>query len=96
MPEKERGTFDSLARDADETQFGVNVAQWVAQTYPQAISDLERLGQQSQFSELANSALPEMKSQLSEAQGILQSASASPQGQPTSTGTVSAPKTKSD
>jgi len=37
-----------------------------------------------------------MKSQLSEAQRILQSASASPNGQPTSTGTVTDPKKKSD
>jgi len=66
------------------------------QSYPQAISDLEKLGQQSQFSELANSAVPEMKSQLSDAQGILQSSSASPNGQPTSTGTVTDPKKKSD
>jgi hypothetical protein len=96
MPEKERGTFDSLARDADAMQFGVNVAQWVAQSYPQAISDLEKLGQRDQFSELVSSAVPEMKSQLSEAQRILQSASASPIGQPSSTGTVTDPKTKSD
>lgn len=96
MPEKERGTFDSLARDADAMQFGVNVAQWVAQSYPQAISDLEKLGQRDQFSELVSSAVPEMKSQLSEAQRILQSASASSTGQPISTGTVTDPKTKSD
>ncbi|WP_201861235.1 DUF4142 domain-containing protein [Microvirga soli] len=96
IPEKERGTFDSLARDADETQFGVNVAQWVVQSYPQAISDLEKLGQQGQFSELANAAVPEMKSQLSEAQRILQSASAAPNGQPASTGTITEPKKKSD
>jgi hypothetical protein len=96
IPEKERGTFDNLARDADATQFGANVAQWVAQSYPQAISDLEKLGQQSQFSELANSAVPEMKSQLLDAQSILQSSSASPNGQPTSTGTVTDPKKKSD
>jgi hypothetical protein len=96
IPEKERGTFDSLARDADATQFGANVAQWVVQSYPQAISDLEKLGQQSQFSELANSAVPEMKSQLSDAQRILQSTSASPNGQAISTGTVTDPKKKSD
>ncbi|WP_457091865.1 hypothetical protein [Microvirga sp. P5_D2] len=96
IPEKERGTFDSLARDADATQFGANVAQWVVQSYPQAISDLEKLGQQGQFSELAGSAMREMRSQLSEAQRILQSASASPNGQPTSTGTVTDPKKKSD
>jgi hypothetical protein len=80
IPEKERGTFDNL----------------VVQSYPQAISDLEKLGQRSQFSELANSAVPEMKSQLSDAQSILQSSSASPNGQPTSTGTVTDPKKKSD
>ncbi|MEE1609863.1 hypothetical protein [Microvirga sp. CF3016] len=68
----------------------------MAQSYPQAISDLEKLGQQGQLSELASSAVPEMKSQLSEAQRILQSASASPNGQPTSTGTVTDPKKKSD
>ncbi|WP_262268351.1 DUF4142 domain-containing protein [Microvirga yunnanensis] len=96
IPGKERGTFDSLARDADATQLGVNVAQWVVQSYPQAISDLERLGQQGPFSDLVGSALPEMKSQFSEAQRILQSASMSPNRQPTSTGTVTDPKTKSD
>ena len=96
IPEKERGTFDSLARDADETQFGVNVAQWVVQSYPQAIGDLERLGQQGQLGELVSSAVPEMKAQLSEAQRILQSASASPNGQPTATGTVTDPKKRSD
>jgi Domain of unknown function (DUF4142) len=96
IPEKERGTFDNLARDGDEVQFGANVAQWVVQSYPQAIGDLEKLGQQSRFQELASSALPEMKSQLSEAQRILQSAGASPNGQPTATGTVTDPKKKSD
>ncbi len=96
IPDKERGTFDSLARDADATQFGANVAQWVVQSYPQAISDLEKLGQQGQFSELMNTAVPEMKAQLSEAQRILQSASNTPGGQPTSTGTVTDPKKKSD
>lgn len=96
MPAQERGSFDNVARNADETQFGVIVAQWVAQSYPQAINALEQLGQQSQFNELASSALPEMKSQLSDAQTILQSASATPNGQPTSTGTVSAPETSSD
>lgn len=96
IPEKERGTFDSLARDADETQFGMNVAQWVVQSYPQAISDLEKLGQQGPFSELARSAVPEMKAQLSEAQGILQSASNASGSQPTATGTVTDPRKKSD
>jgi len=96
IPEKERGTFDNLARDGDEVQFGANVAQWVVQSYPQAISDLEKLGQQGQLGELASSAVPEMKAQLSEAQRILQSASASPNGQPTATGTVTDPKRKSD
>jgi hypothetical protein len=96
IPDKERGTFDSLARDADATQFGANVAQWVVQSYPQAIGDLERLGQQTQFSELVSSALPEMKAQLSDAQRILQSASASPNGQPSSTGTIADPTKKSD
>lgn len=96
IPEKERGTFDSLARDADATQFGANVAQWVVQSYPQAISDLEKLGQQGPFGELASAAVPEMKSQLAEAQRILQSASNAPSGQPTSTGTVTDPKKKSD
>lgn len=96
IPEKERGTLDNLARDADEVQFGVNVAQWVVQSYPQAIGDLEKLGQQGQFQELASSAVPETRSQLSEAQKILQSASNASGGQPASTGTVTAPKTKSD
>jgi hypothetical protein len=96
IPDKERGTFDSLARDADATQFGANVAQWVVQSYPQAISDLEKLGQQGQLNELASSALPEMKAQLSEAQRILQSASNASGGQPAATGTVTDPKKKSD
>lgn len=96
IPEKERGTFDNLARDGDEVQFGANVAQWVVQSYPQAISDLEKLGQEGQFQELASSAVPEMKAQLSEAQRILQFASASPNGQPTATGAVTDPKKKSD
>ena len=96
IPEKERGTFDNLARDSDEVQFGTNVAQWVVQSYPQAISDLEKLGQQGRLGELASSAVPEMRAQLSEAERILQSASASPNGQPTETGTVTNPKRKSD
>lgn len=96
IPEKERGTFDSLARDADETQFGVSVAQWVVQSYPQAISNLEKLGQQGQLGELASSTVPEMKAQLSEAQRIIESASNAPGEQPTSTGTVTDPKMKSD
>jgi hypothetical protein len=96
MPEKERGTFDNLARDGDEVQFGANIAQWVVQSYPQAISDLERLGQQGPFQELASSAVPEMRSQLSEAQKILQSASNASGGQPATTGTVTDPKKKSD
>jgi hypothetical protein len=37
-----------------------------------------------------------MKSQLSEAQRILQSASAAPNGQSASTGTITDPKKKSD
>ncbi len=96
MPAAERGTFDNLARDADEMQFGVSIAQWVAQAYPQTIGALERLGQETRFSELASSALPEMRSQLSEAQRILQTASSAPNGQPLSTGAVSNPKAKSD
>lgn len=96
MPASERGTFDNLARDGDEVQFGVSVAQWVVQNYPHTISALEQLSQQSQFGELASSAVPEMKSQLSDAQRILQSASMTPGGQPTSTGTITDPKTKSD
>jgi hypothetical protein len=96
MPASERGTFDNLARDADEVQFGVSIAQWVVQTYPQTISALEKLGQTSQFSEVANSAVPEMKAQLSDAQRILQSASAAPDGQPAATGTIADPKTKPD
>ena len=96
IPPQERGTFDNLARDADEVQFGVSVAQWVVQTYPQAISALEQLGRQGQFSELTGSAVPEMRSQLSEAQRILESASAAPGGQPASTGATGSPKSKSD
>jgi hypothetical protein len=96
MPASERATFDNLARDADEMQFGVSIAQWVAQTYPQAISALERLGQQGALRDMAAAAVPEMRSQLTDAQRILQSASASPSGQPTSTGATANPKTKSD
>jgi hypothetical protein len=96
IPEKQRGTFDTLARDADETQFGISVAQWMAQTYPQAIGDLEKLGQHGQFSELANSTLPDMKSQLSDAKRILQNARNEPSGQPSATGTVTDPKKRSD
>jgi hypothetical protein len=96
MPAAERGTFDNLARDADEVQFGVSVAQWVVQTYPQTIGALEQLGQQSQFSELAAASVPDMKSQLSDAQRILQSASTAPNGQPAATGTITDPKKNSD
>jgi hypothetical protein len=96
IPPQERGTFDNLARDADEVQFGVSIAQWVVQTYPQAIDALEQLGRQGRFGDLASSAVPEMKFQLSEAQRILQSASSTPGGQPTSTGAVTDPKKKSD
>jgi hypothetical protein len=96
IPEQERGTFDNLARDGDEVQFGVSIAQWVTQTYPQTISTLERLGQSPELSEMATSAIPDLRAQLSSAQQILQSASASPNGQPTSTGTVTDPKVKSD
>jgi hypothetical protein len=96
MPASERSTFDNLARDADEVQFGVSVAQWVVQTYPQTIGALEQLGRQRQFSELATASVPEMKAQLSEAQRILKSASATPNGQPASTGTIGDPKKKSD
>jgi hypothetical protein len=96
IPPQERGTFDNLARDADEVQFGVSIAQWVVQTYPQAIDALEQLGRQGRFGDLASSAVPEMKFQLSEAQRILQGASSTPGGQPTSTGAVTDPKKKSD
>jgi hypothetical protein len=96
IPEKQRGTFDALARDADEMQFGISVAQWVAQSYPKAISDLQTLGRQSQFRELAESALPAMKAQLSDAERILQNARNEPSGKPTATGTVNDPKKQSD
>jgi hypothetical protein len=98
MPAEERGTFDTLARNADEVQFGVSVAQWVAQTYPQTISALERVRETAQLKEMAESAIPELQAQLSDAQKILQSASASPSGQPTSTGAVGTggAKTQSD
>jgi hypothetical protein len=96
IPEQERGTFDNLARDGDEVQFGISIAQWVTQTYPQTISTLERLGQSPELSEMATSAIPDLRAQLSSAQQILQSASASPNGQPTSTGTVTDPKVESD
>jgi hypothetical protein len=97
MPAQERGTFDNLARNADEVQFGISVAQWVAQSYPQTIGALERLGQTSELRELAASAIPDLKAQLSDAQMILQSASATPNGQqPATTGTVTDPKVKSD
>lgn len=61
-----------------------------------ATSDLEKLGRQSQFQELAGSAVPEMKAQLPDAQSMLQSASASPNGQPSSTGTVTDPNKMSE
>ncbi|KLK90888.1 hypothetical protein AA309_23510 [Microvirga vignae] len=97
MPAQERGTFDNLARNADEVQFGVSVAQWVVQSYPQTISALEQLGQTSELQELAASTIPDLKAQLSDAQMILQSASATPNGQqPATTGTVTDPKVKSD
>src|SRR5215203_1817098 len=88
MPAEERGTFDNLARNADEVQFGVSVAQWVAQSYPQIISVLKRLGQTTELRELAASAIPDLQAQLSDAQKILQSASAAPNGPPATKGTV--------
>jgi hypothetical protein len=88
MPADQRATFDSLARQADEKQFGVSVAQWVAQNYPETISALQRLSQESGFRELTSSALPELQAQLSEAQRILQTASSEANGTPVSTGTV--------
>jgi hypothetical protein len=94
MPPEERGTFDNLARNADEVQFGISIAQWVAQTYPQTISTLERLGQTEQLKDMASSAIPELRAQLSDARTILQTASAAPNGQPASTGTVSGGGTK--
>lgn len=96
MPAQERATFDNLARDADETQFGVSVAQWIAQTYPQAIDALERLGQSEPLREMASSALPDMRAELAEAQRVLQSAQAGPGGSPSATGSVTDPKAKSD
>ncbi len=99
MPQREQATLDSLARDADEVQFGVSVAQWVAQTYPHTISALERLGQTPELKEMASSAIPELRAQLSDAERILQTAAAAPAGQPVTTGTVgagNAPPKKSD
>ncbi|WP_046868516.1 DUF4142 domain-containing protein [Microvirga massiliensis] len=94
MPADQRATFDSLARQADEKQFGVSLAQWVAQNYPETISALQRLSQESGFEELTSSALPELKAQLSEAQRILQTASSGTNGQPLATGTVGKPGAK--
>jgi hypothetical protein len=94
MPADQRSTFDSIARQADEKQFGVSLAQWVAQNYPETISALQRLSQESGFKELTSSALPELKAQLSEAQRILQTASSGTNGQPLSTGTVDNPGAK--
>jgi hypothetical protein len=92
MRPEERGAFDNLARGADENEFGARVAQGVSQNYPQAISALERLGQDGRFRELAGSAVPELRAQLNDANRILQTANASPapgQGsQPTATGSV--------
>jgi hypothetical protein len=96
MPAQERASFDNLARDADEVQFGISVAQWVAQTYPQAISALEQLGKTAELRNMAASAIPDLRTQLSSAQTILQSARATPNGQPASTGTIPDSKTKSD
>jgi hypothetical protein len=88
MSQRDQAALDSLARDADEVQFGVSVAQWVAQTYPQTITSLERLQETPQLKEAASSAIPELRAQLSDAQKILQTAAARPNGQPAATGTV--------
>lgn len=96
MPAQERASFDNLARDADEVQFGISVAQWVAQTYPRAISALEQLEKTAELRNMAASAIPDLRAQLSSAQTILQSARATPKGQPASTGTIPDSKTKSD
>ncbi len=78
MSPEERGTFDNLARRANEAEFGVSLAQWVMETYPGAISALERLGQGPQFRELATTALPELRAQLADANRLLETARASP------------------
>ena len=94
MSAQERGTFDNLARNADELQFSVSVAQWVNQTYPQVITGLERLGQRPELREVASSAAPELRAQLSDAQKILRTAAAAPNGHPITTGTVEADSSK--
>jgi hypothetical protein len=94
MPAKERATFDSLARHADENQFGVSLAQWVTQNYPETISALQHLSQESGFRELTSSALPELQAQLSDAQRILQTVRSGSNGQPLLTGTVGNPAAK--
>lgn len=98
MPERDQAALDALARHADEVEFGVSVAQWVAQTYPQTISSLERLSQSPALKEMASSAVPELRSQLSDAQKILQAASAGANAQPATTGAVGqdTPAPKSD
>ena len=78
----------------DEKQFGVSLAQWVAQNYSDTTSALQRLSQKSGFKELTSSALPELKGQLTETQRVLQTASSGANGQPLSTGTVEKPGTK--
>jgi hypothetical protein len=94
IPAPERATLDSLARDADETQFGISIAQWVVQNYPQAVRALERLKEAPELREMTDAALPEMQAQLGEARRILQTAGAAHQA-PT-TGTVTDPKKRSD
>lgn len=94
MPPGERSTFDALARRANETEFGVSVAQWIAQTYPGMIGAVERVSTVPELREALSGALPELRGQLAEAEKVLaaaSSASATQSGPPGATGSV-APK----
>jgi len=93
MPPEERSTFDALARRANEVEFGVSVAQWVTENYPRTIAAIEGVGQAPELREVTSAAMPELRSQLAEAQRILQIASTDPAqlrstGQPGATGNI--------
>jgi hypothetical protein len=93
MPPEERSTFDALARQANEVEFGVSVAQWVTENYPRTIAALDAVGQAPELREVTSAAMPELRSQLAEAQRILQIASTDPAqlrstGQAGATGSV--------
>jgi hypothetical protein len=98
MSPAERSTFDAVARNANETEFGVSVAQWISENYPRSIAALEQAEQTPALREAAAANLPELRAQLAEAQRILQAAGALQGSAPTSTGTVRFPaaQTRSD